>query len=266
VWHGDRVHINRGGLPAGRAPDREQRAAHEIFVCLIAAAEQVSGAGAVSSVLVLDEDGLLRNGASPNLPADYLRAIDGLKPTPSSAPARRPPRPAAWSSRPVFSPTTSGRNCGISLSPSALPARGACRSRRLAMAGYSARSAPTTATCAARPPQEVNAIAALARRRGSRAGSKQGILGARGPDIVGGLVAGEGCLLCAPRPESNDHWDLIATLSVSSLYLAKNQTYRGQCQLTFDPATPRGSIELTPEDTERLPAICCSRTARWRPR
>jgi GAF domain-containing protein len=55
-------------------------AAHEVFLCLIAAAEQVSGAGAVSSVLVLDEDGLLRNGASPNLPADYLRAIDGLKP------------------------------------------------------------------------------------------------------------------------------------------------------------------------------------------
>ena len=55
-------------------------APHEIFLCLIAAAEQVSGAGAVSSVLVLDENGLLRNGASPNLPADYLRAIDGLKP------------------------------------------------------------------------------------------------------------------------------------------------------------------------------------------
>jgi GAF domain-containing protein len=34
----------------------------------------------VSSVLVLDDAGLLRNGASPNLPADYLRAIDGLKP------------------------------------------------------------------------------------------------------------------------------------------------------------------------------------------
>src|SRR4051812_18731858 len=53
---------------------------HEIFACLIAAAEHVSGPGAVSSVLVLDEQGLLRNGASPNLPADYLRAIDGLKP------------------------------------------------------------------------------------------------------------------------------------------------------------------------------------------
>ena len=55
-------------------------AANEVLLCLIAAAEQISGAGAVSSVLVLDEDGLLRNGASPNLPADYLRAIDGLKP------------------------------------------------------------------------------------------------------------------------------------------------------------------------------------------
>jgi diadenosine tetraphosphate (Ap4A) HIT family hydrolase len=47
-------------------------------------------------------------------------------------------------------------------------------------------------------------------------------------------VAGSGCPLCAPRPESNDYWDLIVPLSVSSLYLAKNQTYRGQCQLTFD--------------------------------
>jgi hypothetical protein len=53
---------------------------HEVFACLIAAAENVSGPGAVSSVLVLDEHGLLRNGASPNLPPDYLRAIDGLKP------------------------------------------------------------------------------------------------------------------------------------------------------------------------------------------
>ena len=52
----------------------------EIFACLIAAAEDVSGSGAVSSVLVLDQNGLLRNGSSPNLPVDYLKAIDGLKP------------------------------------------------------------------------------------------------------------------------------------------------------------------------------------------
>jgi GAF domain-containing protein len=55
-------------------------ASQEVFACLIAAAERISGHGAVSSVLVLDDVGLLRNGASPNLPADYLRAIDGLKP------------------------------------------------------------------------------------------------------------------------------------------------------------------------------------------
>lgn len=48
-------------------------------------------------------------------------------------------------------------------------------------------------------------------------------------------VAGDGCPLDAPRPTSNEHWDLVTPLSVSSLYLAKNQTYRGQCQLVFDP-------------------------------
>ena len=53
---------------------------HEILTCLVAAAEVVSGPRAVASVLVLDEDGLLRNGASPNLPRDYLDAIDRLKP------------------------------------------------------------------------------------------------------------------------------------------------------------------------------------------
>ena len=48
------------------------------------------------------------------------------------------------------------------------------------------------------------------------------------------LARGEACPLDAPRPSSNDHWDLVATLSVSSLYLTANQTYRGHCQLIFD--------------------------------
>jgi GAF domain-containing protein len=55
---------------------------HEILGCLIAAAEIVAGNRAVSSILVLDDNGLLRNGASPNLPRDYLDAIDRLKPDP----------------------------------------------------------------------------------------------------------------------------------------------------------------------------------------
>lgn len=48
-------------------------------------------------------------------------------------------------------------------------------------------------------------------------------------------VAGEGCPLDAPRPDTTAQWDLVARLSTSSLYLATNQTYRGQCQLVFDP-------------------------------
>jgi diadenosine tetraphosphate (Ap4A) HIT family hydrolase len=43
------------------------------------------------------------------------------------------------------------------------------------------------------------------------------------------------CPFDAPRPPSNTHWDLIATLSMSSLYLSTNQTYRGYSLLVFDP-------------------------------
>lgn len=39
-----------------------------------------SASDGIASILVLDRDGLLRNGASPSLPADYLEAIDRLKP------------------------------------------------------------------------------------------------------------------------------------------------------------------------------------------
>jgi GAF domain-containing protein len=55
----------------------------EILTMLVNAAEDVAGRGsAVCSILVLDKEGLLRNAASPNLPADYLAAIDRLKPNP----------------------------------------------------------------------------------------------------------------------------------------------------------------------------------------
>lgn len=60
----------------------EQAPVHEILTCLVNAAETVSGPRSVVSVLVLDENGLLRNGASPKLPRHYLEAIDGLKPDP----------------------------------------------------------------------------------------------------------------------------------------------------------------------------------------
>jgi GAF domain-containing protein len=47
---------------------------------LTMAAEAVSEGRTVCSILLLDREGLLRNGASPNLPADFLDAIDRLKP------------------------------------------------------------------------------------------------------------------------------------------------------------------------------------------
>lgn len=52
----------------------------ELLTSLATAAETLSGPDAAASILVLDDEGLLRNGASPNLPADYLDAIDRLKP------------------------------------------------------------------------------------------------------------------------------------------------------------------------------------------
>jgi diadenosine tetraphosphate (Ap4A) HIT family hydrolase len=61
-------------------------------------------------------------------------------------------------------------------------------------------------------------------------------------------VSGTGCPLCAPRQASNDQWDLIAPLSMSSLYLAKNQTYRGQCQLIFDPRHAARLDQLDPDE------------------
>ena len=52
----------------------------EILNHLATTAERASLVGGVASILVLDNEGLLRNGASPNVPSDYLDAIDRLKP------------------------------------------------------------------------------------------------------------------------------------------------------------------------------------------
>ncbi len=54
----------------------------KILQLLASTGEQVAQTSAVCSILRVDGDGLLRNAASPNLPADYLAAIDRLKPNP----------------------------------------------------------------------------------------------------------------------------------------------------------------------------------------
>lgn len=52
----------------------------EVLALLAGAAESRAPVRSVSSILVIDGEGLLRNGASPNVPSDYLAAIDGLRP------------------------------------------------------------------------------------------------------------------------------------------------------------------------------------------
>jgi diadenosine tetraphosphate (Ap4A) HIT family hydrolase len=56
----------------------------------------------------------------------------------------------------------------------------------------------------------------------------------------------------APRPRSNEFWDLVAPLSVSSLYLANNQTYRGQCLLIFDVRHAARPDQLTSSEWAAL--------------
>lgn len=61
---------------------RDGASRRELLTRLARAAEDLAGPDATVSILVIDQDGLLRNGASPNLPADYLDAIDRLRPDP----------------------------------------------------------------------------------------------------------------------------------------------------------------------------------------
>jgi len=48
------------------------------------------------------------------------------------------------------------------------------------------------------------------------------------------LALGHNCPFDPPRQASTSHWEYIASLDVSTLYLAKNQTYRGHCLLILD--------------------------------
>ena len=55
----------------------------DVLMHLAHAAQDRLGLDFSASILVLDQAGALRNGASPNLPADYLTAIDRIKPHPN---------------------------------------------------------------------------------------------------------------------------------------------------------------------------------------
>jgi GAF domain-containing protein len=61
---------------------RERAPLRRVLAHLASSAEELCERSIVASILLLDSEGLLRNGASPNLPADYLDAIDRLRPDP----------------------------------------------------------------------------------------------------------------------------------------------------------------------------------------
>jgi diadenosine tetraphosphate (Ap4A) HIT family hydrolase len=48
------------------------------------------------------------------------------------------------------------------------------------------------------------------------------------------LAVGVDCPFDGPRAETNEHWDMVAALSISTLYLHKIQTYRGYSLLVYD--------------------------------
>lgn len=61
------------------------------------------------------------------------------------------------------------------------------------------------------------------------------------------LARGIDCPFDAPRPASNEEWELVAPLSAASLYLSRNQTYRGHCLLILDLAHATRPGELSVE-------------------
>jgi len=70
----------------------------------------------------------------------------------------------------------------------------------------------------------------------------------------GNLMSGAECPLCAPRPDETAVWIKIRNLTVSTLYLDRNQTYRGHCQLVFDGRHVVGLENLTGEEFGSLMA------------
>jgi diadenosine tetraphosphate (Ap4A) HIT family hydrolase len=59
------------------------------------------------------------------------------------------------------------------------------------------------------------------------------------------LRSGDGCPLCAPRPRVSEHTYFVCHLSVSTLYLSRDQSYRGTCAVVYDPAHVTRPSELS---------------------
>ena len=66
------------------------------------------------------------------------------------------------------------------------------------------------------------------------------------------LKNGDNCPFCNPHFDDNQFWSKIATLSISSLYLHKIQTYLGYAVLIFDPRHTTCPSDLSGEEWSLL--------------
>jgi diadenosine tetraphosphate (Ap4A) HIT family hydrolase len=60
------------------------------------------------------------------------------------------------------------------------------------------------------------------------------------------------CPLCLPRADESEHWLKVGRLSISTLYLDRNQTYRGHCQLVYDAGHVVGIEDLPMREYARI--------------
>ena len=67
-----------------------------------------------------------------------------------------------------------------------------------------------------------------------------------------GRVFGVNCPLEFPRPDYDDQFYLVKKLSISTLYLNRNQTYRGYCILIYDDTHVTRIDQLTAEGWAKL--------------
>ena len=66
------------------------------------------------------------------------------------------------------------------------------------------------------------------------------------------LRSGHGCPLCEPRARVDDRKYFVSKLSVSTLYLTRDQTYRGTCAVVYDPAHITRPSELDEVEWRRF--------------
>jgi diadenosine tetraphosphate (Ap4A) HIT family hydrolase len=62
------------------------------------------------------------------------------------------------------------------------------------------------------------------------------------------LIEGRNCPLCAPREDVNEYSYKVADLSVSTLYLERDQVYEGYCVLIFKKRHVTGLEQMTGEE------------------